>query len=409
MAKANYLYHRTEKGASVKHWTKGVSIEDEAIKQLSNVAEMPFIHKHVAAMPDVHVGKGATVGSVIPTKGAIIPSAIGTDIGCGMIAQRLSLRAEHLPDNLFSIRDAIEKRVPHGRTNNGLTGDKGAFATLPITHMDRWRKLEGEYRQILAKHPKASSPNAMAHLGTLGGGNHFVELCLDEADDVWISVHSGSRGAGNGVGKYFIEQARLEMERYHILPYLADKDLAYMVEHTVLFDDYIQAVKWAQNYAMENRYAMMDATLLALRDFFPEFIVTEEAINCHHNYVEKENHYGANVWVTRKGAVRARKNDLGIIPGSMGAKSYIVRGRGEKESFCSCSHGAGRVMSRMEARKRISVEDHIKSMQGIEARLDAEVIDESPAAYKDIDMVMEAQKDLVEVVHTLRQVVNIKG
>lgn len=221
--------------------------------------------------------------------------------------------------------------------------------------------------------------------------------------------HSGSRGAGNGVGKYFIEQARLEMERYHILPYLVDKDLAYMVEHTALFDDYIQAVKWAQNYAMENRYAMMDATLLALRDFFPEFIVTEEAINCHHNYVEKENHYGENVWVTRKGAVRAREKDLGIIPGSMGAKSYIVRGRGEKESFCSCSHGAGRVMSRMEARRRISVEDHIKSMQGIEARLDEEVIDESPAAYKDIDMVMEAQKDLVEVVHTLRQVVNIKG
>lgn len=393
----------------IKSWTKGVAVEDVARQQLRNIASMPFIHNHVAVMPDVHWGRGATIGSVIATKNAIIPAAVGVDLGCGMMAVKTTLSAKDLPDNLKAIRSAIEKAVPHGRTDNGGRNDRGGFTESPAQHMARWGGLENRYEAIIAKHPKAKGYNTFNHLGTLGTGNHFIEVCLDEAGDVWVMLHSGSRGPGNRIGSYFIEAAKREMERYHITDYLPDQDLSYLVEHTELFDDYVDAVHWAQDFALENRKSMMDATLHAMKGLLPPFSVTDMAVNCHHNYVEKEQHFGANVWVTRKGAVRARSTDLGIIPGSMGTGSFIVRGKGNAESFCSCSHGAGRAMSRNEARKHITLEQHQAAMVGIESRTDSAVIDESPSAYKDIGAVMAAQKDLVDVVHHLRQVINVKG
>lgn len=404
-----YEFHQTA-GAPIKTWIKGVDVEDQARDQLANVASMPFIHKHVAVMPDVHWGRGATVGSVIATKGAVIPAAVGVDIGCGMMAVRTTLRAEHLPDSLRETRSAIEAAVPHGRTNNGKAGDRGAWGDrAPDGHAARWGTLADAYDDILEKHPKARAFNTWNHMGTLGTGNHFIEVCLDEDGFVWAMLHSGSRGVGNKIGMYFIEQAKREMEKYFIDRFLPDQDLAYLVEHTELFNDYVEAVHWAQEYAAENRRAMMDATLAAMRATLPAFEVTDTAVNCHHNYVSRENHFGANVLVTRKGAVRAREGDLGIIPGSMGTGSFIVRGKGNADSFCSCSHGAGRKMSRGQAKKTITLEQHVAAMTGIEGRLDEGVIDESPAAYKDIGAVMAAQDDLVEIVHRLRQVVNVKG
>lgn len=393
----------------IKSWTKGVLVEDQARQQLRNIASMPFIHKHVAAMPDVHWGRGATIGSVIATKNAIIPAAVGVDLGCGMMAVKTTFRAENLPDNLRAVRNAIEASVPHGRTDNGGKNDRGSFGDLPRSHENHWQGLSDRYAEIVARHPKAQGYNHRNHLGTLGTGNHFIEVCIDESGDVWAMLHSGSRGPGNRIGSYFIEAAKREMERWHISEYLPDGDLSYLVEHTELFDDYVNAVHWAQDFALENRKAMMESTLAAMRSTLGDFSVTDMAVNCHHNYVERENHFGANVWVTRKGAVRARSSDLGIIPGSMGTGSFIVRGKGNKDSFCSCSHGAGRAMSRGAANKMITLEDHAKAMHGIEARLDKGVLDESPAAYKDISEVMSAQDDLVKVVHTLRQVVNVKG
>ncbi len=405
----SYEYHEGERHP-IKTWTKGVPIEEQAMQQLRNISHLPFIHKHVAAMPDVHWGMGATIGSVLATKGAIVPAAVGVDLGCGMMAVQTTLTANDMPDALGHLRAAIEKSVPHGRTDNGGRNDRGGWGDkLPETHANRWAALQGRYDEIIARHPKAKAFNTSAHMGTLGTGNHFIEVCLDEADRVWVMLHSGSRGAGNRIGSYFIEQAKREMDRYFIGEYLPDKDLSYFVEHTEIFDDYVLSVGWAQDYALENRQAMMDATLAALHQHLPAFELTGMAVNCHHNYVARENHFGANVFVTRKGAVRARVGDLGIIPGSMGTGSFIVRGKGNPESFCSCSHGAGRAMSRGQAKKQISLEQHAKAMQGIEARLDADVLDESPAAYKDISAVMAAQDDLIEVVHRLRQIVNVKG
>lgn len=393
----------------IKMWTKGVDVEDGALQQLRNIASMPFIHSHVAVMPDVHWGMGATIGSVIATKNVIIPAAVGVDLGCGMMAVKTSLKASDMPDSLGALRAEIEKAVPHGRTDNGGANDRGAFKDLPKSHAQRWAALEHQYGEIIDKHPKAKSFNNANHIGTLGTGNHFIEICLDENQDVWVMLHSGSRGAGNRIGSYFIEAAKREMEKYHITEYLPDKDLSYLVEHTEIFDDYVCAVHWAQDFALENRKAIMEATLSAMRKHLPEFALTETAVNCHHNYISRENHFGSNVLVTRKGAVRAREGDLGIIPGSMGTGSFIVRGMGNKQSFCSCSHGAGRIMSRGEAKRLISLDDHAKAMKGIEARLDADVIDESPAAYKDIGAVMAAQDDLVEIVYRLRQILNVKG
>lgn len=389
-------------------WTEGVPVEEAALKQLHNIASMPFIHKHVAVMPDVHWGMGATVGSVIPALEAIIPAAVGVDIGCGMMAVRTTLVASDLPDNLFDIRTLIEAAVPHGRTNNGDANDRGAFGTyrvLPNSLMERLSVIVG-------KHPKLakSQERAPHHLGTLGGGNHFIELCLDENDDVWVMLHSGSRGIGNKIGTYFIEKAKEDMRRYHIN--LPDQDLAYIPEGSVLFDDYMEALDWAQEFAMENRKAMMKATVTVLNNYFKRNVIdatSEMAVNCHHNYVSREKHFGKNVLLTRKGAVSAKRGELGIIPGSMGAKSFIVRGKGNPDSFCSCSHGAGRKMNRTEAGRRFTLEDHAAATAGVECRKDAEVLDETPGAYKDIDAVMAAQADLVDIVHVLKQVICVKG
>ncbi len=409
-AEKSYNLIRTEGGVPIKAWTKGVQLEDPARKQLENTAHLPFVFKWVAAMPDVHYGIGATVGSVVPTKGAIIPAAVGVDIGCGMMATQTSLRASDLPDNLKKLRTAIEKAVPHGRTNQGKAGDRGAWKRLPDEVVDTWTgRLNKGYADIVAKHPGAAASNNVNHLGTLGTGNHFIEVCLDETDTVWFMLHSGSRGVGNRIGSYFIELAREDMRR--LQKNLPDIDLAYFEEGSKFFNDYVDAVGWAQDYARWNRRIMMDNIVSAIRHSgeVPPFTAEVQAINCHHNYVEREKHYNEEVYVTRKGAVRAGKGDLGIIPGSMGARSYIVRGKGNPESFESCSHGAGRAMSRNEAKRRFTIEDHKRMTEGIECRKDADVIDETPAAYKSIDAVMAAQTDLVEIVHTLRQVVVVKG
>lgn len=407
----NYMVFHEDGSVPVKAWIRGVPLEDEAKNQLLNISRMPFIYRWIAAMPDVHLGKGATVGSVIPTIGAIIPAAVGVDIGCGMMAAKTSLKATDLPDNLRSLRDAIEKAVPHGRTDNGGANDRGAWNDIPLPQADAWDKLKPRFEKIMEKHPKlrAGHMNHVRHLGTLGTGNHFIEICLDESDDVWIMLHSGSRGIGNRIGSYFIDVAKEDMKRWYIN--LPDQDLAYLPEGTQHFNEYVEAVSWAQNFARTNRQLMMDAVVNALRSSaaVPEFTLTDTAVNCHHNYVERESHFGKDVLVTRKGAVSAKAGELGIIPGSMGACSYIVRGKGNAESFMSCSHGAGRKMSRTEAKKKFSLEDHAKATAGIECRKDEDVIDETPAAYKSIDDVMEAQKDLVEVVYKLRQIICIKG
>ena len=395
-------------GVPIKRWTRGVAVEDAALRQLENVARLPFIHRWVAAMPDVHWGMGATVGSVIPTLGAIIPAAVGVDIGCGMMAVETTLKAADLPDHLGDVRAAIERAVPHGRTAN-RGRDKGAWSDPPKAVAAAWKGLQPRFARITDKHRAIGEANTAVHLGTLGTGNHFIELCLDERDHVWVMLHSGSRGVGNRIGSHFIALAKREMERWKIS--LPDHNLAYLPEGSEHFDDYVEAVEWAQDFARQNRELMMAATVKALGDAkgVRPFELGEMAVNCHHNYVAREHHYGKDVLLTRKGAVRARLGDLGIIPGSMGTRSYIVRGKGNPESFNSCSHGAGRAMSRTEAKKRFTLADHAAATAGIECRKDADVIDETPAAYKPIDAVMDAQKDLVEVVHTLRQVVCVKG
>ena len=388
----------------IKAWTIGVQVEEEAKKQLINLANMPFIRSHVAAMPDVHWGMGATVGSVIATKGAIIPAAVGVDIGCGMMAVRTNMNASELPDNLHGVRTAIEKAVPHGRTDNGGNNDRGAWGE---PRMGTWRD---ELMTIVQKHQKLSKPadRAGRHIGTLGTGNHFIEVCLDESQRVWVMLHSGSRGIGNAIGSYFIEKAKDDMRRWFIN--LPDVDLAYLPEGSDNFTDYIKAVHWAQGFAKANREAMMQATMAALQAELGRTINSDElAVNCHHNYVSWERHYGENVMLTRKGAVSAKEGELGIIPGSMGAKSFIVCGKGHRESFCSCSHGAGRSMSRGAAKRMFTLADHERDTAGVECRKDADVLDETPRAYKDIDAVMAAQADLVEIKHTLKQVVCVKG
>jgi tRNA-splicing ligase RtcB len=400
----------------IKAWINGVPVEESARQQLLNVASLAFIHQHVAVMPDVHWGMGATVGSVIPTKGAIIPAAVGVDIGCGMVAARTSLTANDLPDTLSGVRAAMEAAIPHGRTDNGGVNDHGAWHNVPdvVAAALKTSRYGGDLSAQLAliadKHPKLarSAKRAPHHLGTLGAGNHFIEVCLDEEGAVWVMLHSGSRGIGNQIGQYFIERAKEHMRLWFID--LPDQDLAYLAEGTQDFDDYIEAVGWAQEFARENRAVMLAAAMKALETALGREIEWGSvAVNCHHNYVARENHFGANLWVTRKGAVRARAGELGIIPGSMGARSFIVRGLGNEQSFHTCSHGAGRTMSRTEAKRRFTLEDHAKATANVECRKDAGVIDETPMAYKDIDAVMAAQSDLVEVVHTLRQVVCVKG
>lgn len=407
-AKTSYLLAEVKNGVPIKMWTHNVPVDHSTRKQLEETAQLPIIFKHVAAMPDVHTGKGSTVGSVIPTKGAIIPATVGVDIGCGMIAVLTSLTADDLPDNLAPIRHAIEKAVPHGRTVGRGKRDIGSWENPPQIVDQYWAKLNPQFQKLVEKYPRFRNTNNYHHLGTLGTGNHFIEVCLDEHNQVWIMLHSGSRGIGNAIGTFFIEQAKKDMESH--IANLPNKDLAYLKEGTEHFDDYVDAVEWAQEYAKLNREVMMQNTIKAIRSILKKPFTTHEmAVNCHHNYVQKERHFGEEIFVTRKGAVSAKKGELGIIPGSMGAKSFIVRGLGNEESFHSCSHGAGRVMSRTEAKKTFTVKDQIQATKGVECRKDAAVIDEIPMAYKNIDDVMAAQKDLVEIVHTLKQVICVKG
>ncbi len=381
-------------------WT--AEVETSALDQLANIANLSIIHGHIAVMPDVHMGIGATVGSVIPTREAIIPAAVGVDIGCGMCAVRTSLTAEQLPESLRHIRNAIERDVPVGfdMHSNRRVRFKAAG------------EVEPGLRDILDRHPGITSKSPKKdtwarQIGTLGGGNHFIEVCLDEEDRVWVMLHSGSRGIGNKIGQYFIEQAKESIARAGIG--LPDKDLAYLTEGTGLFADYWHALSWAQEYAARNRQEMLDIVLEAMARNLPSFELDEAAINCHHNYAAREMHDGSEVYVTRKGAIRAGAGELGIIPGSMGARSYIVRGKGNEKSFCSCAHGAGRRMSRGAARRQFSREDLIAQTEGVECRKDKGVIDEIPGAYKDIDKVMDNQLELVETVHTLKQVLCVKG
>jgi tRNA-splicing ligase RtcB (3'-phosphate/5'-hydroxy nucleic acid ligase) len=404
----NYNTIESTGSVPIKMWTKGVPVEAEAQQQLANAARLPIVFKHIAAMPDVHLGIGATVGSVIPTLRAIIPAAVGVDIGCGMIACKTTLCAADLPDNLAALRDAIEMAVPHGRTMSRGARDKGSWDTPPPESDAAWAGLAPEFDAICADYKSLKNTNNRKHLGTLGTGNHFVEVCLDEVGSVWFMLHSGSRGVGNAIGTLFIELAKKDALANNMN--LPDKDLAYFEEGSKYFGDYVRGVSWAQRFAKQNREVMMQRVIAAAKTVIAKpFESHIEAVNCHHNYVQRETHFGEDVLVTRKGAVSAKLGELGVIPGSMGAKSYIVRGKGNPESFMSCSHGAGRVMSRTQARKRFTIEDQIRATEGVECRKDVDVIDEIPMAYKDIDAVMEAQRDLVDVVHTLKQVVCVKG
>jgi tRNA-splicing ligase RtcB len=385
----------------VKIWTDDVDERSKA--QLTNIAGLPFIHHHVAAMPDVHLGMGATIGSVIATHQAIIPAAVGVDIGCGMVAAQLSITANELDEKaLKKVFDQISRDVPVGRNQHE---DSRILVEAARPFEPGLKALTDKHPELLKAFGKFSKwTNQM---GTLGGGNHFIEVCLDENDQVWVMLHSGSRGIGNAIATHFIQLARQDMERLMIQ--LPDHDLAYFSEGSEYFADYVAAVHWAQEYAMQNRQSMLDLVLAALTRHLPPFSVTTEAVNCHHNYVAREHHFDADVWVTRKGAIRAREGDLGIVPGSMGTRSYIVRGKGNPESFCSSAHGAGRRMSRTEAEKQFTQEDLVQQTAGIICRKDKRIVDEIPSAYKDIDQVMANQSDLTEILHTLKQVVCVKG
>jgi tRNA-splicing ligase RtcB len=388
----------------IKTWTNGVPFEEKARQQVEETASLSIVGPHVAVMPDVHYGIGSTVGSVVPTRKAIIPAAVGVDIGCGMVALRTLLTSHDVSDNAQEFFEAIAKSVPHG---GGKKTEQGNWVHAPSSVSREWSRLEHGYNAFIT-YAGVSSKRVVQQLGTLGGGNHFIELCLDEEDKVWIMLHSGSRGIGNKIGSHFIELAKKEMERLD--RNLPNRDLAYLEEGTDHFVDYVNAVGWAQDYAQTNRQVMLEQVCQAVGLMVGKpFLGTEVAINCHHNYVSKERHFGEDLFITRKGAVSARVGDLGIIPGSMGTKSFIVRGKGNADSFHSCSHGAGRVMPRGVAKRTITLEEHIKATEGVACRKDLDVIDESPAAYKNVDAVMRAQEDLVEIVHTLKQIVCVKG
>jgi tRNA-splicing ligase RtcB len=399
----NYNTYKT-KNVEIKAWTKGVQLEEIALQQLYNTAELPIVYKHIAVMPDVHWGLGATIGSVIPTKEAIIPAAVGVDIGCGMCAIRTSLTSHDLPDNLGQIRNKIERDVPVGFEDFRRQKEVSREASQAWNNIFYLR-----HKEIVDKHPKLHSrKDPMVQLGTLGGGNHFIEICLDEQDRVWVMLHSGSRNVGNRIGMYFISKAKKEMERLGIT--LTDKNLAYLKDGSELFYDYVDAVSWAQEYARINRKIMLETILNIFRRMFKNnFTTDKKAVNCHHNYVQREEHFGENLWITRKGAVSAMEGQLGIIPGSMGTCSYIVEGKGNPESFHSCAHGAGRSMGRKQAKKIFTIEDHIKATEGVECRKDKHVLDETPGAYKDINGVINAQTDLINILYKLKQIICVKG
>jgi tRNA-splicing ligase RtcB len=373
-------------------WTDPAQIESVAIDQLRNIAKLPWVFHHVAAMPDVHYGKGATVGSVIAMKGAVSPAAVGVDIGCGVGAIRTSLTANDLPDSLHGLRRAVEQAIPVGFSQHRDPVDRPQDKQL----WDEFHHLTPAVKDLLGK--------ARRQLGTLGGGNHFIELCLDTEDRVWMMLHSGSRNIGKTLADIHISRAK-KLAHNRDLP---DRDLAVFLAGTPEMDEYRRDLFWAQRYAMKNREAMLELYQDVLRVERPD-VQFGDAVLCHHNYVAEETHYGEEVLVTRKGAIRAGKGDLGIIPGSMGTRSYIVRGLGNPGSFESASHGAGRRMSRGEAKRRFTVRDLQEQTRGVECRKDGGVLDEIPAAYKDIAQVMENQRDLVEIVAELRQVLCVKG
>ena len=385
-----------EKFDNVLSWAS--DLDDKTKLQASRSASLPFIDGHVALMPDTHFGFGATIGSVIPTKGAIIPAAVGVDIGCGMIAVETSLTSLDLPDDLSKLHDRLTQVIPAGMGKGHSTSDSDH------THMpDNAIGLDmGQWDR------------AWKQFGSLGGGNHFVELCLDERDVVWLVLHSGSRGIGNQLATGHIDTAKGIMKDYFIE--LADPDLAYLVEGTREFEAYIRDMLWAQDYALGSRESMMDAGLTALCEFLGLTVVERDAvevdrINCHHNFTQLENHRGRNVWLTRKGAIQARKGDRGVIPGSMGAATFIVEGLGNAASYNSCSHGAGRVLSRAQARKTLDLDTFREHMKGKawDESMASELLDEDPRAYKDIHEVMANQSDLVSPVHVLSQILNMKG
>lgn len=404
-------------GAIIKAWNNGVPFEEKAIEQLKNTAKMPFIHKWIAAMPDCHWGMGSTVGTVLPTKGAIIPAAVGVDIGCGMLAAKTNLNKTDLfkaKTDLPGIRNAIERRVPSGRTNNGARGDRGAWFNVPPSVQMVWdTNFAEEYERFTSEIPGARAQNTVSQLGTLGTGNHFIELVSDDNLDIWIVLHSGSRGLGNKIGSYFTGVAKELCEKWFVS--LPDPDLAYLPKDTPEYKHYLYAVQLAQRFAWSNRTIMLSAVIEALTESVTDnacLVVDgrgDHYVHCHHNYIAHERHFGENVLVTRKGAVRAQEGEYGIIPGSMGARTYIVKGLGNRDSFCSCSHGAGRAMGRSAAMKKFSVEDHVLATAGVECDKSVGTLDETPGAYKSIEAVMAAQADLVTPVHRLRQFICVKG
>lgn len=393
----DYIPYSREDGAQVKAWVKNVPIDDAAVAQALRTASMPFIFKHVALMPDAHVGIGATVGTVIASIGAVVPAAVGVDIGCGMIAAKTNLKVDQLPENLNKLRLSLEECVPvgQGKHNRQTVQAQRAIKAFDPLHprlVDLLSRIG--YETDLA--------NCASQLGTLGGGNHFIEVCRDCEDNVWLVLHSGSRGIGNKLGRFFIDSAKSRMKALFIR--LEDPDLAYLSDDCQEFKDYLKTVMWAQDYAAKNRQVMLDNLLLKTG-----WQLSGEIVNCHHNYISHERHFDTDVMVTRKGAVRAAKGVKGIIPGSMGVGTYIVEGLGNPDSFESCSHGAGRKMSRTEAKKEIGLDDHIAATKHVECRKDSGVIDESPAAYKDLNAVMDAQKTLVMPIAKLEPIVCIKG
>jgi tRNA-splicing ligase RtcB (3'-phosphate/5'-hydroxy nucleic acid ligase) len=403
----NSNYEQMLPGARL--WTGDLEVEAEAIEQIRNVTKLPILAGHVVVMPDVHYGIGATVGTVIPTRAAIVPAAVGVDIGCGMLAVKTDLVAGDLPGNLNKVRAQIERDVPVGFNFHKHAMDPSQTGAA-ITLEDRMKDLEMRFAKlrIMEVVGQRNEGKVWRQLGSLGGGNHFVEICLDSDNAVWIMLHSGSRGIGNAIGMAAIGMAKEVAAR--IDRQLPHRDLAWLDEGTPEFESYVEGLGWAQEYASLNRDLMLHLVHKALsKSLGREVAFVGEVTNCHHNYARIEEHFGENVWVTRKGAVSARAGELGIIPGSMGAKSFIVRGKGNADSYCSCSHGAGRRMSRTQARKVFNRADLVAQTQGVECRKDEGVLDEIPSAYKDIDMVMAAQSDLVDVVATLKQILCVKG
>jgi tRNA-splicing ligase RtcB len=390
-------------------WTGDLEMEHDAIEQIRAVSQLPILAGPVAVMPDVHLGKGATVGTVIPTRAAIVPAAVGVDIGCGMLAVKTDLTASDLPESLAAIRAQIERDVPVGfGFHKDPLEPKGSRAAHVLEN--RMMTLEERFPtlRILDRMGRFDEARMWRQLGSLGGGNHFVELCLDAEDALWIMLHSGSRNVGKTIGETAMNMAKEIAAR--IDRRLPDRDLAWLDEGSPEFEAYVEGLGWAQEYASLNRDLMLDLVHKALaKSLGREVKLLGEVTNCHHNYARVEEHFGERVWVTRKGAVSARAGELGIIPGSMGAKSFIVRGKGEASAYCSCSHGAGRTMSRSKARKLFTRADLQAQTSGVECRKDEGVIDEIPSAYKDIDRVMQAQSDLVEIVATLKQILCVKG